>query len=70
MNIKKDSNNDYLALSEAIQRRCKNLQKNDLNFPDVILMDGGKGQLNTVKKNLDKKFLEKYKFNFCFKRSK
>ena len=27
MNIKKDSNNDYLALSEAIQRRCKNLQK-------------------------------------------
>ena len=28
MNIKKDSNNDYLALSEAIQRRCKNLKKN------------------------------------------
>ena len=27
MNIKKDSNNDYLALSEAIQRRCKKLTK-------------------------------------------
>ena len=62
MNIKKNSNNDYLALSEAIQRRCKNLQKNALNFPDVILVDGGKGQLNSVKKNLDKKFLESIKF--------
>ena len=59
MNIKKDSNNDYLALSEAIQRRCKNLQKNNLDLPEVILLDGGKGQLNTVKKNLDEKFLKK-----------
>ncbi len=59
MNIKKDSNNDYLALSEAIQRRCKNLQKNDLNLPEVILLDGGKGQLNTVEKNIDEKLLKK-----------
>ena len=62
MNIKKDSNNDYLALSEAIQRRCKNLQKNGLSLPEVILIDGGKGQLNTVKKYLDEKFLENIKF--------
>ena len=61
MNIKKDSNNDYLALSEAIQRRCKNLQQNNLDLPEVILLDGGKGQLNTVKKNLDKKLLKKIK---------
>ena len=61
MNIKKDSNNDYLALSEAIQRRCKNLQNNDLDLPEVILIDGGKGQLNTVKKNLDEKLLQKIK---------
>ncbi len=59
MNIKKDSNNDYLALSEAIQRRCKNLQKNDLTLPEVILLDGGKGQLNTVEKNIDEKLLKK-----------
>ncbi len=58
MNIKKDSNDDYFALSEAIQRRCKNLQKNNLVLPEVILVDGGKGQLNTVKKNLDDKFLK------------
>ena len=62
MNIKKDANNDYLALSEAIQRRCKNLQKNDLDLPEVILLDGGKGQLNTVMKCLDEKFLENIKF--------
>tara|TARA_B100001287_G_scaffold276398_1_gene287076 strand:- start:304 stop:2121 length:1818 start_codon:yes stop_codon:yes gene_type:complete len=61
MNIKKDSNNDYLALSEAIQRRCKNLQKNDLTLPEVILLDGGKGQLNTVEKNIDEKLLKKIK---------
>ena len=49
-------------MSEAIKRRCKNLHKNNLDLPEVILLDGGKGQLNTVKKNLDKKFLEKIKF--------
>ena len=67
MNIKKDSNNDYLALSEAIQRRCKNLQQNNLDLPEVILLDGGKGQLNTLKKNIDKKLLEKIKL-FLFQR--
>ena len=61
MNIKKDSNNDYLALSEAIQRRCNNLQKNGLDLPDVILLDGGKGQLNIVKKNLDERIVKKIK---------
>ena len=58
MNIKKDSNNDYYALSEAIQRRCKNLQKNGLDLPEIILLDGGKGQLNTVKKNLSEEILK------------
>ena len=62
MNMKNDSNNDYLALSEAIQRRCKNLQNNNLDLPEVILLDGGKGQLNTIKKSLDEKLLKKIKF--------
>ncbi len=62
MNIKKDSNNDYLALSEAIQRRCKNLKKNDIALPNVILIDGGKGQLNTVTRSLDKQILDEVKF--------
>ncbi len=62
MNLKQDSNNDYSSLSEAIQRRCKNLQKNNLDLPDVILIDGGKGQLNTVKKYLDEKLIQKIRF--------
>ena len=62
MNLKKDSNNDYLSLSEALQRRCKNIQKNNLDLPDVILIDGGKGQLNTVKKYLDEKLIQKIRF--------
>ena len=62
MNIKKDCNNDYLALSEAIKRRCKNLKKNGMNLPEVILLDGGVGQINSVKKFLDKEVLEKIEF--------
>ena len=62
MNIKKDSNNDYLALCEAINRRCKNLTKSGKNLPEVILLDGGKGQLNSVKRDLDKDVLKKIKF--------
>ena len=60
MNLKKDCNNDYLALCEAIQRRCKNLQKNDLELPEVILLME-EGQLNTVTKNLDEELLKKIK---------
>ena len=37
------------------------MQKNNLDLPDVILLDGGKGQLNTVKKNLDERLLKKIK---------
>lgn len=37
--------NDYAALQEIVARRYKNPK----NLPDVILIDGGKGQLNAVK---------------------
>ena len=59
MNIRAETNNDYLALSEAIERRYTNLLKNKLSLPEVILIDGGKGQLNFVKKNLDNKNFKK-----------
>ena len=62
MNIKSDVNNDYFALSEAICRRIKNLQNSKLILPEVILIDGGKGQLNSVQKNLDKNILDKILF--------
>jgi len=37
--------NDYAALQEIVQRRYKS--KNE--YPDLIVIDGGKGQLNAVK---------------------
>ena len=33
-----------------------------MDLPDVILIDGGKGQLNTVKKYLDEKLIQKIRF--------
>ncbi len=36
--------NDYAALYEAVSRRYKNLK----NMPDLVLIDGGKGQRNAV----------------------
>ena len=53
-------------MSEAIQGDV-NLQ-NNLDLPEVILLDGGKGQLNTVKKLI--KIFRENKNNFCFKGSK
>jgi len=40
---------DVGMLSEMLQRRFKN----DWALPDLILMDGGKGQVNAAKKVLD-----------------
>jgi len=38
---------DYASLREIVSRRYKS-QENKNDFPDVILIDGGKGQLNAV----------------------
>ena len=62
MKIKTEVNNDYVALSEANKRRLKNLEKSKLNLPEVILLDGGKGQLNVVLKDLDEKLIKKIIF--------
>ena len=40
------NNNDYLMMEEVIKRRFKG--KNIINFPDLLIIDGGKGHLNTV----------------------
>ena len=55
MNIKADKNDDYFALAEAISRRISSLKKRSLPFPSLFLIDGGKGQLNKVKKELENK---------------
>ncbi|MCK8824080.1 excinuclease ABC subunit UvrC [Fuchsiella alkaliacetigena] len=45
---------DYAMLQEVVQRRYSRLLAEDEDFPDLILIDGGKGQLNAVRKILRK----------------
>ena len=59
MNLSLDKNDDYLALSEAVRRRLKNLEDNNKSFPDLIIIDGGKGQLNSVSSELEKSGFKK-----------
>ena len=40
------NNNDYLMMEEVLKRRF--LGKKSSNFPDLIIIDGGKGHLNTA----------------------
>jgi excinuclease ABC subunit C len=45
-NIKSvDSGDDYAAMREAITRRYSRLKAEDSKLPDLLLVDGGKGQL-------------------------
>ena len=59
MNLSLDKNDDYLALSEAVRRRLKNLEDNNKSFPDLLIIDGGKGQLNSVSSELEKSGFKK-----------
>ncbi len=40
---------DYAAMEQAIQRRYTRLQKEAQRLPDLLLIDGGKGQLSKAK---------------------
>lgn len=44
--------NDYKMLSEVLYRRYQRLKQEQLPLPDLILVDGGKGQLGAGKKAL------------------
>lgn len=44
---------DYQMLREAVQRRYQRLIKENLPLPDLIIIDGGKGQLGAAKDVLD-----------------
>ena len=39
------SGDDYAAMSEALRRRYERVSKGEVPMPDVLLIDGGKGQL-------------------------
>ena len=39
---------DYAAMEQALTRRYKRVQKGEVPLPDVLFIDGGKGQLGAV----------------------
>jgi excinuclease ABC subunit C len=41
-------------MKEVLSRRLKRLQKDGNNFPDLIVIDGGKGQLSSAIKEVEK----------------
>lgn len=53
-----EGGDDYAALSEVITRRYSRIKREGSKFPDLIIVDGGKGQLSTAKEVLDELGLE------------
>lgn len=47
-----DASDDYGMMREVMERRFHNIDCTDTNFPDVLLIDGGKGQLSAVREVL------------------
>jgi len=45
-------NDDYAALAQAVTRRFTRIKKGEYHAPDILFIDGGKGQVNAVKKAL------------------
>ena len=52
--IETEPGDDYGMMREVFRRRFSRLMKDDqLEWPDVVLIDGGKGQLSVVKETMD-----------------
>ena len=52
--IETEPGDDYGMMREVFRRRFSRLMKDDqLEWPDIVLIDGGKGQLSAVKDTLD-----------------
>ncbi|MEL6710156.1 MAG: excinuclease ABC subunit UvrC [Pseudomonadota bacterium] len=45
---------DYAAMRQALQRRYQRLQAEEGKFPDLLIIDGGKGQLHAAQTILQK----------------
>ena len=48
-----DKSDDYASMREVIYRRYRRILDENKMLPDLILIDGGKGQLSSAKKVLD-----------------
>jgi excinuclease ABC subunit C len=44
---------DYAAIEQAVRRRFERLVKEDAKLPDLLLIDGGKGQLHQAQQVLE-----------------
>ncbi len=44
---------DYAAMSQALERRYKRVKAGEFVMPDLLLVDGGKGQLNAARAILE-----------------
>ena len=49
-----DQVDDYASIAEAVYRRFRRLKEEDEVFPDLLLVDGGRGQLNAALEALDR----------------
>lgn len=47
-----DRGDDYAAMAEAIERRFLRIRKGEVKMPDLLVIDGGKGQVNRVNEQL------------------
>ncbi len=45
---------DYAAMAEVLERRYRRVSKGEVPMPDVLFIDGGKGQLSEAMKCLEK----------------
>jgi excinuclease ABC subunit C len=50
--------NDFAAIQEAVLRRYKRLLKEDQKLPELVIVDGGKGQLHSAYQALSKLGIE------------
>ncbi|MDQ2862967.1 MAG: excinuclease ABC subunit UvrC [Bacteroidota bacterium] len=50
--------NDFASMKEVVTRRYKRLEKENIPFPQLIIIDGGKGQLNAAVEGLHEMQLE------------
>jgi len=51
--------NDFATMEEAVYRRYKRLLEEDKSLPQLIIIDGGKGQLSAALKSLKKLEIDK-----------